>query len=685
MKFLRINGKTPIDKSDKWNLTYQEVCNNNEYGLVPLDGTVVFDVDDLKQVEVLDSILSHYNIQPLTMNTTRGKHYWFKNNGFKMGTNISTPIGVSIDTRVENINNYVVLKKDGVVRKWSNPLFPVMGDSTWITNEVPFWLTPLSKKIKSGLELMEGEGRNDYFISCLITPLIQEGFNEVQIKEIADIINNFVFLEPLPEEEMLKIFQNFQAYSKTVKVNKVWTESDKLISDGLMNKKDGEITATAGNLVKELNLKHYNASFYLPYKDINNLYETIRPGSDKWQDLIEFQLEKLSTDRNGRILLNRMRNNSRALPYISQRYEIVFQNGIYNFNTGTLNQFPNDSFIDNFLPHDFMVNSYDKVLDNFLNDLFPDKEIRDLVMEFLATVLIDRKQEIHKGLLLVGTGGNGKSTFFKLLKVFFGDNKLSHLSINNLDKQFGLESLIGKSLNISDDVSIKPIKDADKLKSLTTGGTIQIDIKNKTPIDWSSECKFLGAGNQTISVQGESGEALKRRFMFIEMKKNFKDITNDPLILDKITTPNAINYLSTLIIQGALRVLNNGFKLTEVQSVIDYTNKSIEIHSPSKRFINNELYNLNDNSKGYFTGDELFERYKIFCERENQKNTKTRTNFLIELESMEITNVFRSRVFRTIDNSRPWIVLLKDNHITSPIRIDLKEKIIQQRKKAGWE
>ncbi len=685
MKFLRINGKTPIDKSDKWSLSFHDVCNDNEYGLVPLDGTVVFDVDNLKEVEVLDSILSHYNIQPLTMNTTRGKHYWFKNNGFKMGTNISTPIGVSIDTRVEKKNNYVVLKKDGIVRQWSNPMFPAVGDSSWITNEVPFWLTPLSKKIKSGLDLMEGEGRNDYFISRLITPLIQDGFNQQQVREIADIINNFVFLEPLPEEEMLKIFQNYESYSETVKVNKVWTPSDKLISDGLINKKDGEITATANNLVRELNLKHYNGGFYLPYKDMNNLYEMIRPNSDKWQDVIEFQLEKLSTDRNSRILLNRMRNNSRTEPYISQRYEVVFQNGIYNFNTGTLNQFPPNSFIDNFLPHDFMLNAYDRPLDNFLNDLFPNKEVRDLVMEFLATVLIDRKQEIHKGLLLVGSGGNGKSTFFKLLKVFFGDNKLSHLSINNLDKQFGLESLIGKSLNISDDVSIKPIKDADKLKSLTTGGTIQIDIKNKKPIDWSSECKFLGAGNQTVSVQGESGDALKRRFIFIEMKKNFKDITNDPLILDKITTPNAINYLSTLIIQGALRVLNNGFKLTEVQSVIDYTDDALESHNTSKLFIKNELDNLNSNHKGYFTADELFEKYKWFCDKENVSFSKTKTNFFKDIKTMKIIHSFRSKLFKTVDNVNPHIYILRDNHITSPIRIDMREKIIQERKKAGWE
>ena len=58
-----------------------EVEKNDEYAGVLADDTVLIDVDDEKQSDILMSIVDAENLACKVNHTTRGRHFFFKNNG----------------------------------------------------------------------------------------------------------------------------------------------------------------------------------------------------------------------------------------------------------------------------------------------------------------------------------------------------------------------------------------------------------------------------------------------------------------------------------------------------------------------------------------------------------------------------------------------------------------------------
>ncbi len=499
-----------------------------------------------------------------------------------------------------------------------------------------------------------------------------------ELESIMDTFNNLIDIDL---QNKLDEFEHNKIVKDIIEVD---------IPDILKDKELENLNLSANNIIKQLRLKYYNGSFYKPYRNKKNLYEVLEIDSDEWNEKVGVVLLDLKTEKHKETIIEKIKIFSKAEPFFPKKEEIVVLNGIYNYKTKILKPFNKDSFITKFIPYDYEDGVYDEKLDIFMNQLFPSKEVRQMVEEFLASVVIDRNQKIHKGLILIGEGGNGKSTLFKMIENFYGNNKISYLSISKLDKQFGLENLMGKWLNISDDTSIKPIQDAEIIKSLIGDGKIQIDIKYQKPINWKCDAKFLAASNKELTVSGESGLALKRRLSYIKMDQTFlKKGISDPFMLEKITTNKAMTYLLNLIIEGAKRILSNGFDLTEVQEVINYTNDSLDSHNNGKLFIKEEYDNLlRDN---FVLADALYDHYKVWCTNEGISNAyvKTKSNLFKDIKNTKNMYRFRSKLFKTDNNPNPNVYIFKGNKpevdvLCSDIEQEQYNKVMSEREKLEW-
>ena len=139
------------DKKESELLTFEQVSNESEYAGVLADDTVLIDIDERRQADILLNLVRTIGLKCKVYSTTRGAHFLFKNDGriTKCSTHTRLGIGLEADIKVGDRNSYHVLKFNGKVRE-------VLYDSGDY-QIVPRFLTPVASKIQL-LDLCEGVG-----------------------------------------------------------------------------------------------------------------------------------------------------------------------------------------------------------------------------------------------------------------------------------------------------------------------------------------------------------------------------------------------------------------------------------------------------------------------------------------------------------------------------------------------
>ena len=156
--YLRTKGKVPIDKFDQMK-TLKEVQDCPSYAGVLADDMILIDIDDAEQSEILMQIIEDKQIDCIVRQTTRGRHFLFRNSGVeKCGTHKKLAIGLEADIKVGE-NTMQVIKIDGEERfvEWDCDA----------PEPLPVWLHPVKSKIDL-LNLDDGQGRNSALYSYIL-------------------------------------------------------------------------------------------------------------------------------------------------------------------------------------------------------------------------------------------------------------------------------------------------------------------------------------------------------------------------------------------------------------------------------------------------------------------------------------------------------------------------------------
>ncbi|QGW99814.1 DNA primase family protein [Streptococcus ruminicola] len=104
-----------------------------------------------------------------------------------------------------------------------------------------------------------------------------------------------------------------------------------------------------------------------------------------------------------------------------------------------------------------------------------DEEVITLLWQVMNEA-INPLQTRGKLVILTGSGNNGKGTFQDLLKNLVGEGNYSTLRPEQF-KGFELGSLIGKTLNIGDDIENSFLPEVSNLKTITSGDALTINEK----------------------------------------------------------------------------------------------------------------------------------------------------------------------------------------------------------------
>lgn len=566
--------------------SYEEVKDLSEYAGVLGEDTILIDIDDAAQSEIMMDIVEAYQLKCKVFQTTRGKHFYFKNNVVNTcKTHTKLACGLTADIKIgRKKNSYGVLKFDNKERfvEWDK----LEGEEY---DELPKWLTPVSSNIDF-YNMAAGDGRNQAFFNYILT-LQSAGFTKDEATECIEIINKYVVSDSLSETELHVILRE-DAFKKPNFFEKNQFLFDKfarfLISEHHICKINGQLHIyedgiyVAGlNKIESVMIKH-----------IPNLNRTKR------QEVLAY-LD---------ILLNK---NTRG----SSANFIAFKNGIYNVENDELIDYDPSIIITNKINHNYNPGAYTEVVDKTLDKLScGDKDLR-LLMEETVGYTFYKRSELRKAFILIGEKSNGKSTFLDMIREVLGEDNTSSLDLKDFNHEFKVANLAGSLANIGDDISDEFIVDTAMFKKIVSGDRVNTNKKFEKPFDFNPFCKLLFSAN-TIPRMGKSrgNEAIIDRLIIIPFNARFSpnDPDFDPYIKYKLRSEESLEYLIQLGIAGLKRVLA-ARRFTISESVQRELEEYEETNDPILVWFKEISIDdvLNE------TSAEVYKKYNEYCIRDN--------------------------------------------------------------------
>jgi putative DNA primase/helicase len=287
-------------------------------------------------------------------------------------------------------------------------------------------------------------------------------------------------------------------------------------------------------------------------------------------------------------------------------------NGILDLENMQLVTHSPDFLILNKIPTKFNPDAKSDIVDAVLLKLSNGNERMKLLLEEILGYCLYRRNELGKFFVLTGEGGGGKSTYLDMITKVLGEVNVSSVSLHNLSERFQNTEIVGKLANIGDDISDKYIDDNSDIKKLATGEAIQFEEKGQKPFRFRSYAKLLFASNRMPRINDMS-DGLMRRIVTVPFMANFTRADDyDPFIIDKLTTPESLEYFLLLGVEGLKRILVNR-AFTVVDEVVAENKNYEKLNNPILQFIDDGYRIENEENKSVYMA------YTVWCQENGHR------------------------------------------------------------------
>ena len=574
LKFLELNDdKQPVTSFDT---TYTSLDKLDNAGLLLNNKVVVvdFDNDNSNEDRIIEYFKQHY--PTLTIKTSRGIHFYYSKPNdviIKNGADKITVGGFQVDYKT-GTRSYAIVKHKGVMREANKEL--TLKDLPML----PIEMYPLAKA-KNISGLTDGDGRNNSLFYHL--RLIREQKKDLDINNIGTFINDIVLGEKLNNKELETLIESVN----NIEIN----------NSGQYNGDPRDMISFAEFIVKELDIKIYNYNLYfrdgLNYsKDKIKLNKAI----NKHLKLKRSQMTELEAQLY--IYADLIDNKQKFL--IKLRNGVIIEDNVVDYDCG---------FTPFYLDVIYNPNAYDKNVDNFINFICCNRQdMRIVIEEILGHILLVDKFP-HKIFFLTGSGANGKSTFVEMLTKWTGDLS-SHIDIANFDDGTSLASLVGKIVNVADDVDAIYLEKSKNLKTMASGNTVGARAIYSQPITLKNTATLIFTANEPPVFKDKS-DGIGRRLLIIPFENKVKERIYN---LDELlSSDNAKSYLLNLALKGVKRIYDNKIELSTSKTIQNAT-KQYYLENDSVLAYLNEYTNIVNNAV-----KQVYSQYEDFCEERNLK------------------------------------------------------------------
>ncbi|MDU8996405.1 phage/plasmid primase, P4 family [Streptomyces mirabilis] len=219
----------------------------------------------------------------------------------------------------------------------------------------------------------------------------------------------------------------------------------------------------------------------------------------------------------------------------------------------------------------------------FLAQLWPnDPDAIAALQEWFGYVLSGRTDQ-QKILLIVGPSRSGKGTIARVLKALVGKENLAGPTLAGLGTNFGLSTLIGKSLAIISDARLSGNDNSqvvERLLTISGDDTIDIDRKYREPWTGRVPSRLMILSNE-LPHFGDSSGVIANRFILLSTRLSWLG-KEDPTLTDRLTAemPGILNWA----LDGLARLQRNG-RITQPPSSREAITTMQDTASPTSAFV----------------------------------------------------------------------------------------------------
>ena len=333
-------------------------------------------------------------------------------------------------------------------------------------------------------------------------------------------------------------------------------------------------------------------------------------------------------------------------------YLIAVGNGLFNTKTKELEPFDPKHFITAKVDTNYntkALTNYELIKNTYFNFdewlksiACNDDEIVTLLWQLINEAVNPNKTR-RKIAIMLGNGTNGKSTFRQMMINLIGGINISVSTPHELQSRFGLFSLEGKICNYGDEVGTKPLDEMDKLKSISSGESVNYERKNKDVRNYDFKTLLMFNSNEIPPIKDKS-DAVLNRLLIIPFNANFEGVKDESIKDEKLNNKIILEY----ILYTALHLDFDKFIIPEAvkKQLLNYRQENDSVFSFMLYYKDKGYHHVSCFPVRYLTDD-----YENFC-YENGYNTRKR-----------IGNVFTKHLNDTLKNSN-YSYELKNHRFT---------------------
>lgn len=508
------------------------VFSGGQIGWWVRSGYIVVDIDEGKEEAI--KVVKKLKLKTLIAQTPKGLHLYFKcNKEYPQKVGMVLPCGLKCDFRCAN-KGYVILPFGSEGRKFNR---------CKEIAELPFEFTPMVNRKESLLGLKDGDGRNSTLFAHLMA-YKNRGASDEQIEEMAEVINNIIFAQPMDQGELDKIVENTKKYEASQQFdNPYLIYNSKGVPTNINHKAICEYFVNRGDIfVLDGECYQYKDGVYV---------EASSPVRNTIKDLIV--VDGLITQNRimecFRLICDDTRLRKAPTELNRDKNLINFQNGVWDIERGEL--IPHDSkYLQTIqIPHE--VGEYKPFKETRLYEFFkktclPNEDIKMLLKYMAYCLTLD--YGLKTFMILCGQSNTGKSVLIRFFETLVGKQNVASLSMHELNMRFYPAQLYNRLLNSCADNSSLPLSSIENLKKITGGDQIMHERKGKEPFFFTPFCKLIFSFNQLPLQLEEKSNAFYKRmrilFMNTELFLN-NDYVNDLCSEESVT--EIIPYLLRLL------------------------------------------------------------------------------------------------------------------------------------------